>query len=105
MNPKPARRTVASALTTAVISGLGAGCLLASLLFATPMQRMPHVAFIPLVGMFLVYSGIAATRLGAMNIPNSKSVVAILGGLVVTAVVGAVLIQIIECRYGACINL
>jgi hypothetical protein len=103
MKQKP--RTVASALTTAVMSGLGAGCLLASLLFATPMHSMPHVAFIPLVGMFLVYSAIAVTRLGAMNIPNSKAVVAILGGLVVTTVVGAVLIQLIECRYGACINL
>jgi hypothetical protein len=69
------------------------------------MRSMTHVALIPLVGMFLVYSAIAVSRLGAMNIPNSKAVVAILGGLVVTTVVGAVLIQIIECRYGACINL
>jgi hypothetical protein len=105
MSSKPANRTVTRAVSTALVSGLGAGCLLASLLFATPLRGLPHVAYIPLVGMFLVYSAIAIARLGAIDIPNSKAVIAILGGLVVTSIVGAVLIQIIECRYGSCINL
>lgn len=105
MNTKPPRRTITSAVCTAFVSGLGAGCLLASLLFATPLRGLPHVAFIPLVGMFLVYAAIAVARLGVMNIPNSKAVIAILIGFVLTSIVGAVLIQIIECRYGSCINL
>ena len=99
------RTTVASAITSALVSGLGTGCLLASLLFATSLRSLPHVAYIPLVGMLLMYSAIAVARLGALAISNSRAIVAILGGLVATSIVGAVLIQIIECRYGSCISL
>jgi hypothetical protein len=105
MNSKPANRTVTTTLSTASVSGLGTGCLLASLLFATRLRGVPHVAYIPLVGMFLMYSAIAVPRLSAMKIPTSTAVIAILGGLILTSIVGTVLIQIIECRYGSCINL
>jgi hypothetical protein len=98
--------TVSRAIATAGILSILVGCLIAWLVFSAHIPaHLPYAGLAPVVALLVVYSAVAAARLGHNESSIVKLLAATLGGLALALVVGAALIQIIGCRYDACINL
>jgi hypothetical protein len=97
--------SIESRIAAAVILGVGVGCLIAWLVFATRMPvRLPYAGFFPSAGLLIVYSAVAAGSVGRKE-SIAKVIAATLVGLLLVLIVGGVLIQMIGCRFDACINL
>jgi hypothetical protein len=98
--------TIIGAIGAASILGLVIGCLAAWLVFSTHLgARLPYAGFVPSALVVLVYSAAAVSILGRYQHSIARLLLAELGGLAVTLVISAVLIQMIGCRFDACIDL
>jgi hypothetical protein len=106
MRDRPIRTfTIESRIAAAVILGVGVGCVIAWLVFATRMPvRLPYTGFLPSAGLLIVYSAVAAGSAGRKE-PIAKVIMTTVVGLLLVLIVGGVLIQMIGCRFDACINL
>jgi hypothetical protein len=94
-----------SRIAAAAILGVGVGCLIAWLVFATRMPvRLPYAGFFPFSGLLIVYFAVAAGSVGRKG-SIAKVIAASFLGLLLVLTVGGVLIQMIGCRFDACINL
>ena len=92
--------------TAAVTLGVGVGCLIAWLVFATHMPtRLPYTAFFPSAGLLIVYSAVAAGSFRRKENSIAMSIAVTLVGFLLAIIVSGVLIQMIGCRFDACINL
>jgi len=103
-----AKGTVSAAITSAAALGILAGCLLAWLVFSTHLPaHLQYAGLAPAAALAVVYSTVVVVRLGHNENSLLKLVVAVLAGLFAALAVGAVLIEMIGCRYDryACINL
>jgi hypothetical protein len=98
--------TITGAVGAASILGLVIGCLAAWFVFSTHLDaRLSYAGFVPSALVVFVYSAAAVTIFGRYQQSIAKLLFAELVGLAVTFVISAVLIQMIGCRFDACINL
>jgi hypothetical protein len=97
---------ITGAIGAASILGLLIGCLAAWFVFSTHLgARLPYAGLAPNALVVFVYSAAAVSILGRYQQSIAKLLFAELVGLAVTFVISAVLIQMIGCRFDACINL
>jgi hypothetical protein len=101
-----AKGNVVAAITAAATLSILVGCGLAWVVFSTHLPaRVPYAGLAPAAALLVIYSVIAVARLGSVEDAIVKLLAVALTGLFVALSVGAVLIQVIGCRYDACINL
>jgi hypothetical protein len=99
-------RTASLEVTVAAALGIATGLVSAWIVFSIHLPaHLDYSGLFPTVASLLVFGAIVATRLSNVAAPIWRIVVAIFCGLAVVLTIGSVLIQMIGCRYDACINL
>jgi hypothetical protein len=100
------RNSLLFQVTVATASGVSSGAVLAWLTFSSHMSaRGSYWGLAPSVLSFLVFGALAALRLPKVDTTVSRLAGAVFAGLVAVLVVGSMLIQMVGCRFDACINL
>jgi len=66
---------------------------------------VPYWGLFPTVASLAVFGAISGIPLSKVATPKLKMAVALICGLAAVLIIGSVLIQMIGCRYGACIDL
>jgi hypothetical protein len=100
------RRTASFEVIVAAALGIATGLVSAWIVFSIHLPaHHSYTGLLPTVASPLVFGAIVATRLSNVATPSWGIVVAIFCGLAVVLTIGSVLIQMIGCRYDACINL
>jgi hypothetical protein len=67
--------------------------------------RLSYTAILPMAGLLMGYSAVSAGSFRPKEDSIAISIAATLVGLLLASIVGGVLIQMIGCRFDACINL
>jgi len=100
------RHSASLEVTVAAALGIATGLVSAWIVFSIHLPAyLNYSGSFPTAASLVVFGAIAVIRLSNAAMPIWKIVVALLCGLAVVLIVGSVLIQMIGCRYDACINL